>query len=219
MSTRCMPTPRWRARPASTAPSCTGCAPTAWRARAVIEKVLDSDAARLKRLALRFTSPVWPGETVRYELWREGATRAAPARQRGCARDRGDEQRRGRDRLRRCPRPTSWNIDMKAGSSCRRLRGAGPGGGATLEGQGRGVVLRRCVAGGAGRVPAQFDRVAPALPGIDLSRFDATQAVVARVAGRSGGVDAPGQYRRRLQLGVDRRRRPGHLGPACTRST
>ena len=43
-------------------------------ARAVIEKVLDHDAARLKRLALRFTSPVWPGESVRYELWREGAT-------------------------------------------------------------------------------------------------------------------------------------------------
>jgi acyl dehydratase len=42
-------------------------------ARAVIEKVLDNEAARLKRLAVRFTSPVWPGETVRYELWREGA--------------------------------------------------------------------------------------------------------------------------------------------------
>ena len=42
-------------------------------ARAAIEQVLDHDAARLKRLALRFTSPVWPGETVRYELWREGA--------------------------------------------------------------------------------------------------------------------------------------------------
>jgi len=41
-------------------------------ARAVIEKVLGHDAARLKRLAVRFTSPVWPGETVRYELWREG---------------------------------------------------------------------------------------------------------------------------------------------------
>jgi acyl dehydratase len=41
-------------------------------ARAVIERVLDHDASRLKRLALRFTSPVWPGETVRYELWREG---------------------------------------------------------------------------------------------------------------------------------------------------
>jgi acyl dehydratase len=23
---------------------------------------------------VRFTSPVWPGETVRYELWREGDT-------------------------------------------------------------------------------------------------------------------------------------------------
>lgn len=40
-------------------------------ARAVIEKVLGHDAARLKRLAVRFTSPVWPGETVRYELWQE----------------------------------------------------------------------------------------------------------------------------------------------------
>ncbi|HSV36313.1 MAG TPA: MaoC/PaaZ C-terminal domain-containing protein, partial [Ramlibacter sp.] len=43
-------------------------------ARAAIEQVLGHDAARLKRLAVRFTSPVWPGETVRYELWREGAT-------------------------------------------------------------------------------------------------------------------------------------------------
>jgi acyl dehydratase len=41
-------------------------------ARAVIERVLGHEAARLKRLAVRFTSPVWPGETVRYELWREG---------------------------------------------------------------------------------------------------------------------------------------------------
>jgi acyl dehydratase len=43
-------------------------------ARAVIEKVLGFDALRLKRLAVRFTSPVWPGEAVRYELWREGDT-------------------------------------------------------------------------------------------------------------------------------------------------
>jgi len=41
-------------------------------ARAVLEKVLGFDAARLKRFAVRFTSPVWPGETVRYELWRDG---------------------------------------------------------------------------------------------------------------------------------------------------
>jgi acyl dehydratase len=40
-------------------------------ARAVIERVLGCEAVRLKRLAVRFTSPVWPGETVRYELWRE----------------------------------------------------------------------------------------------------------------------------------------------------
>jgi acyl dehydratase len=41
-------------------------------ARAVIQEVLGYQAAGLKRLAVRFTSPVWPGETVRYELWREG---------------------------------------------------------------------------------------------------------------------------------------------------
>lgn len=43
-------------------------------ARAVVEKVLGNDPTRLKRLAVRFTSPVWPGETVRYELWRESDT-------------------------------------------------------------------------------------------------------------------------------------------------
>ncbi len=43
-------------------------------ARAVIQEVLGYQAAGLKRLAVRFTSPVWPGETVRYELWREGAS-------------------------------------------------------------------------------------------------------------------------------------------------
>lgn len=43
-------------------------------ARAVIEKVLDFEAARLTRFAVRFTAPVWPGETVRYELWRESDT-------------------------------------------------------------------------------------------------------------------------------------------------
>lgn len=43
-------------------------------ARGVIEKLLDNDAARLKRLAVRFTSPVWPGETVCYELWKTNDT-------------------------------------------------------------------------------------------------------------------------------------------------
>jgi acyl dehydratase len=43
-------------------------------ARAVIAKALDNDASRLRRLAVRFTSPVWPGETVRYELWKTDGT-------------------------------------------------------------------------------------------------------------------------------------------------
>jgi len=43
-------------------------------ARAVIERVLGFDATRLRRIAVRFTSPVWPGETLRYQLWRESDT-------------------------------------------------------------------------------------------------------------------------------------------------
>ena len=52
-------------------------------ARAVIDKVLGFDAARLRRIAVRFTSPVWPGETVRYELWRDGERVRAAARDGG----------------------------------------------------------------------------------------------------------------------------------------
>ena len=51
-----------------------GLCPYGMGARAVIEQVLGFEAARLKRFAVRFTAPVWPGETLRYELWREGET-------------------------------------------------------------------------------------------------------------------------------------------------
>ena len=42
-------------------------------ARAVLSSVLDNVPARLRRLAARFTAPVYPGEAVRYEIWCESA--------------------------------------------------------------------------------------------------------------------------------------------------
>ncbi|MBN8748880.1 MaoC like domain protein [Xylophilus ampelinus] len=44
-------------------------------ARAAIEVLLDGQAERLRAIAARFTAPVWPGETVRFEFWREGGGR------------------------------------------------------------------------------------------------------------------------------------------------
>ncbi|HEX4583450.1 MAG TPA: MaoC/PaaZ C-terminal domain-containing protein, partial [Burkholderiaceae bacterium] len=45
--------------------------------RAVIALLCDNDPARLRRLDLRFASPLFPGETVRTELWIEAPGRAA----------------------------------------------------------------------------------------------------------------------------------------------
>jgi len=39
---------------------------------AILKTYCDYDAAKLKSLKLRFTSPVYPGETVRTEMWRDG---------------------------------------------------------------------------------------------------------------------------------------------------
>jgi len=45
--------------------------------RAVLRMVCDNDPARLRLLNTRFSSPVFPGETIRTQLWHEGAGRAA----------------------------------------------------------------------------------------------------------------------------------------------
>lgn len=37
---------------------------------AVLRTCCDYDASRFRRLALRFTAPVYPGETVRFQIWR-----------------------------------------------------------------------------------------------------------------------------------------------------
>lgn len=41
-------------------------------ARAVAQAFCGGDATKVKHLAARFTKPVWPGDTLRTELWREG---------------------------------------------------------------------------------------------------------------------------------------------------
>jgi acyl dehydratase len=40
--------------------------------RALLKLACDDDPARLKRMDLRFSAPVFPGETIRTEIWREG---------------------------------------------------------------------------------------------------------------------------------------------------
>ena len=41
-------------------------------ARAIFKSSLDYDATRLVGLDVRFSAPVYPGETVRFEIWEEG---------------------------------------------------------------------------------------------------------------------------------------------------
>ena len=45
--------------------------------RAVLKALCDNRPERLKRLDVRFSSPVFPGETLEVDLWREGDGRAA----------------------------------------------------------------------------------------------------------------------------------------------
>lgn len=45
--------------------------------RAVLKELCDDEPGRLRRLDARFSSPVYPGETIRVEIWREAAGRAA----------------------------------------------------------------------------------------------------------------------------------------------
>ncbi|MFT4101139.1 MAG: MaoC/PaaZ C-terminal domain-containing protein [Burkholderiaceae bacterium] len=44
---------------------------------ALLKGVLAYDASRLRRFDVRFTSPVYPGETIRTEIWREGDGQAS----------------------------------------------------------------------------------------------------------------------------------------------
>ena len=45
--------------------------------RALIRTLMDNQPERLKRMDVRFSSPVFPGETIRTEIWKEGDGEAA----------------------------------------------------------------------------------------------------------------------------------------------
>jgi acyl dehydratase len=44
---------------------------------AVLKTLCGYDASRLRRFDMRFSAPVYPGETIRTEIWEEGAGRAS----------------------------------------------------------------------------------------------------------------------------------------------
>lgn len=45
--------------------------------RAVLRALVDNDAGRIRKIGLRFSSPVFPGETIRTEIWHTGDGTAA----------------------------------------------------------------------------------------------------------------------------------------------
>lgn len=45
--------------------------------RAILSTLCGNDPARLKRMDTRFSSPMFPGETIRVDIWREDGDRAA----------------------------------------------------------------------------------------------------------------------------------------------
>ena len=47
---------------------------------AILKSYCDYDPARLTSMALRFSAPVYPGETIRTEMWRDGDTVSFRAR-------------------------------------------------------------------------------------------------------------------------------------------
>ena len=42
--------------------------------RAILSACCDNDPTKLKEIHLRFSSPVFPGETISTEMWRDGKT-------------------------------------------------------------------------------------------------------------------------------------------------
>jgi acyl dehydratase len=54
------------------APILHGLASFGIAARAVLQSLNNSDSSRLRSFGLRFSAPVYPGETIRTEIWRDG---------------------------------------------------------------------------------------------------------------------------------------------------
>ncbi len=59
------------------APILHGLATYAIAGRALISACCSGDPARLRHLAVRFSAPVYPGETIRTEIWHDGAAQAS----------------------------------------------------------------------------------------------------------------------------------------------
>ena len=57
-----------------------GCAPMAWPVGPSSRPVAGNDPQRLKSLKVRFSSPVFPGETIRTEMWPDGESVSFRAR-------------------------------------------------------------------------------------------------------------------------------------------
>ena len=66
--------------PVSRARSCTGSAPSAFPATPCSRRLCGYDPTRLVAFAGRFSAPVFPGETIRTEMWRDGAVVSFRAR-------------------------------------------------------------------------------------------------------------------------------------------
>lgn len=64
--------PTYAARAGFDRPILHGLSSLGVAARAVIHGVADGDANRLSAIAVRFTAPVVPGDTMRNEIWRDG---------------------------------------------------------------------------------------------------------------------------------------------------
>jgi acyl dehydratase len=65
--------PALAARAGFKAPILHGLCSYAIACRAVLASVCDYDASRIAVFDVRFTSPVYPGETITTEIWRDGA--------------------------------------------------------------------------------------------------------------------------------------------------
>ena len=69
---RCTPIPTLPRRPAFRSRSCTACAPTASPAAACCRPMPITIRPPSGSTSARFSSPVYPGETVTMELWKDG---------------------------------------------------------------------------------------------------------------------------------------------------
>lgn len=69
--------PRFAARVGFERPILHGMSSYGMAGRAIIKLLCANDPARLKQFNLRFSSPMYPGETLKVEVWHQGAGRAA----------------------------------------------------------------------------------------------------------------------------------------------